>query len=49
MTKIMKCTCEHAWQNKVYGKSMRVFNGSEKEKGKFTCTVCSSTKTSTAK
>lgn len=35
---IKKCTCAHEFQDKTYGKGMRVFNPSEK--GKPRCTVC---------
>jgi hypothetical protein len=51
MTKIMFCGCEHEWQDKKYGKHMRLHNECVKqEKGKrattkgFRCTVCNTVK-----
>lgn len=37
MTFIAKCKCEHAYQDKVHGKGMRVYNLGSKESK---CTVC---------
>lgn len=37
MTKIMRCTCKHEFQDEVYGKGMRLFNEGIKH---YTCTVC---------
>ena len=37
-TKIIKCKCQHAFQDKTYGFSNRVHN--ETKKG-WRCTVCS--------
>lgn len=39
MTQIKKCTCEHKFQDKTYGKKQRVFNFREGKKT-WTCTVC---------
>lgn len=43
-TKILKCTCENAFQDKLYGKQMRVHNicqgGTNKDRVAY-CTVCS--------
>ena len=42
MTKIMRCTCEHEFQDQTYGKQMRVFNeriAGGKVNG-YRCTVC---------
>jgi len=36
--RILKCTCEHEFQDKVYGKGMRVHNINKK--GEAACTVC---------
>lgn len=36
--KIMKCTCDHEYQDKTYGKGMRVHN--RKRAGNWVCTVC---------
>lgn len=36
-TKIMRCQCSHAYQDKKYGLGMRVFN---KGATKYKCTVC---------
>jgi len=38
VTKIIKCTCSHSFQDKRYGKGKRVHN--ETAKG-WRCTVCS--------
>ena len=39
MTSIVKCTCDHEFQDKEYGLKNRVVNSNEKgDKG--TCTVC---------
>ena len=41
MTKIMKCYCEHEFQDNKYGKGKRVFNQTAKCDGKtYRCTVC---------
>ncbi len=37
MTKIIKCDCNHKWQDKRYGKKRRMANQCEKG---FRCTVC---------
>lgn len=39
-TVIKSCICEHAFQDKQYGKGNRVFNISGKEDSKLKCTVC---------
>ena len=38
-TKILRCTCEHEFQDKRYGKGKRVHNR-KADKTKFVCTVC---------
>lgn len=38
-TAIKKCTCEHEYQDKTYGKGNRVFNLCEGKKT-WRCTVC---------
>ena len=38
MSKIRICTCEHAYQDQVYGKGKRVWTESKGDK--ITCTVC---------
>lgn len=39
-TKIQKCSCKHAYQDKRYGAGKRVFNaGAGKENEKYSCTV----------
>lgn len=43
---IKQCSCEHTYQDKVYGHKQRVHNLNVK-KDKATCTVCSSIKTLT--
>ena len=41
MTKIMKCTCDHQFQDKTYGNGNRVFIQTKKSDGKlWRCTVC---------
>lgn len=42
-TKILQCKCEHPWQNKRYGKGMRVMNRMAADKG-YRCTVCGTTR-----
>ena len=41
-TKVMKCTCKSDFQDKEYGKGMRLFNlrDDKKHAGEATCTVC---------
>ena len=42
-TKVLKCTCEHADQDKLYGSKMRVHNKMKEAAGiadKGRCTVC---------
>lgn len=41
--KTLKCTCQHEWQDKTYGKGMRVCNPTAKKSGDkviYRCTVC---------
>jgi len=48
MTKVMKCNCNHTYQDTKYGAGMRVFNETRAMQGTdkvFRCTVCTSTKT----
>ena len=45
MTKVMKCTCTHDYQDKKYGKGNRIFNElSEKNTKNWRCTVCKAEK-----
>lgn len=39
---IKECVCEHAFQDKMYGKQKRVMNPRAKNSGKqeYRCTVC---------
>ena len=41
-TMIKKCSCVHAYQDKVYGLGKRVHNitGGKTETTSYTCTVC---------
>lgn len=42
-TKILKCSCEHEYQDKKYGKGMRVGNlkaGAKTGPVLYRCTVC---------
>ena len=39
--KVLKCTCSHNYQDKRYGKNMRVHNQTDKDHGNvWRCTVC---------
>lgn len=41
--KILPCTCEHEFQDKRYGRGLRVHNqggGSKSSTPKYTCSVC---------
>lgn len=38
-TVVKKCTCTHPYQDKKYGKGLRVMN-SNKKGDTFRCTVC---------
>ena len=41
MTKIMQCSCQSDFQDREYGKGMRVFNEIGKDqRGGYRCTVC---------
>lgn len=40
---IIKCKCSHEFQDKTYGKSMRVHTPSAKD-GVYFCTVCGTEK-----
>ena len=41
MTKVMQCSCTSDFQDKEYGKNMRLFNSMGKDdKGGWRCTVC---------
>jgi len=40
-TTVQRCTCKHEYQDKKYGKQLRVFNKSGSSKVKvIRCTVC---------
>lgn len=45
---IKKCSCQHEWQDKAYGKGRRVFNktsgGKGQQGGGWRCTVCDKVK-----
>lgn len=43
MTKILPCKCQHAYQDKKYGRGMRVHNLAKSKnltKLAWTCTIC---------
>ena len=40
--KVMVCTCKHEYQDKLYGRGMRVHN--PMAVGRFRCTVCGTEK-----
>jgi len=47
MSKIMKCTCDHEYQDKKYGKKNRVFNEiatKPTQNQEYRCTVCKKVK-----
>ena len=41
-TKVISCTCQHEYQDKVYGKNKRLANKTQKgnQKDTYRCTVC---------
>lgn len=45
-TKVMQCTCNSEFQDKTYGKGMRLFNLRDEKKhpNEATCTVCGAKK-----
>jgi len=46
-TKVLKCTCQHEFQDRKYGAGMRVHNYARSANGKtggWRCTVCKATK-----
>jgi len=46
-TEVLTCTCQHEYQDKKYGKGMRVHNKAAGNKGtekKWRCTVCGATR-----
>lgn len=42
-TKLVKCTCKSNYQDKTYGKGMRIHNKMGAGRG-WRCTICSTTK-----
>jgi len=40
-TKLMRCTCKHAYQDELYGAGNRMAN--EMRSGQYVCTVCGTT------
>lgn len=40
MSKIIPCNCVNEFQDREYGKGMRVFNTAGKNGDKLCCTVC---------
>lgn len=38
--KILKCKCQHEFQDKIYGKGNRLCNPLEKTSNSYRCTVC---------
>lgn len=52
MTTIKQCTCEHTFQDKIYGKGNRVWNIGKEAGSSSTvikCTVCNKTNTTLKK
>jgi len=41
-TKVIECTCKHEFQDRAYGKGMRIHNFAPKAggQGMWRCTVC---------
>ena len=47
MMKVLPCSCLHEYQDKCYGRQMRIHNQAPKKpdnNGGWTCTVCGKTK-----
>lgn len=44
---ILECTCRHEFQDRMYGRQMRVHNRSDKpgQTNKYRCTVCGNLRT----
>ena len=43
MTRVMPCKCNHSWQDRTYGRGMRVHNhapGNRAKRDVWRCTVC---------
>jgi hypothetical protein len=45
-TKRLQCSCYHPWQDKKYGKGIRLHNRSNRDSKRAYCTVCGMMKTS---
>ena len=45
-TKVIECTCKHEFQDRAYGKGMRIHNFAPKAggQGMWRCTVCKNEK-----
>ena len=39
-TRVMRCTCQHAFQDERYGINIRVHNAARKPRPGWRCTVC---------
>ena len=50
-TKLINCTCKHDYQEKTYGKTLRLANACKAPDGRerYRCTVCGKTVDQTAK
>ena len=46
MNTVMACTCKHDFQDKTYGRGLRLFNYGRKINGTggYRCTVCGATR-----
>jgi hypothetical protein len=40
MTKNIKCACDHEFQDKTYGKQVRVHNKRTSKENEWKCTIC---------
>jgi len=41
---LKKCTCKHKYQDKKYGKKMRIHNECNQQNGVWRCTICKDVK-----
>ena len=51
MTSILSCTCQHSYQDAIYGQGKRLHNYAPKELGTggWRCTVCGKVKKNSSK
>ena len=39
-TRVLRCACQHAFQDERYGQNMRVHNARRKPRPGWRCTIC---------